>query len=138
MIVLLKPRVVYGHKVTIKWDMELERPAIFEKTILKRGGVKIFETSDISMTEYTDREISEGDVSYVAEVHLALIGEDGSKIDFSNSGEYIYDGMLLEVSDGVLKFKSLEETTDTTIASNIIFGNEVEVSDGRLQLKEVI
>ena len=137
MIVLLKPRVIYDSKVTIRWDIDLDRPTLFEKTILKRGGVKIFETSDISMTEYTDREISEGDASYVAEIHLNIIGEDGSKIDFSDSSEYIYDNMLLEVSDGILRFKGLEEVTDTTIATNMIFGNDVEVSDGRLQLKDV-
>jgi hypothetical protein len=138
MVVLLKPRVVYDSKVTVKWEIELDRPTLFEKTILKRDGVKVFETTNIDIKEYTDREISEGEASYVLEVHLLVIGEDGNKIDFTNSADYTYDSALLEVADGVVKFKSLVASTETTLAAAMIFGSEVEVSGDRLQLKEVI
>lgn len=137
MVVLMKPAVVYSNHVTVKWNMELERPALFEKTILKRGGVVIFETTDINVTEYKDTSVSEGDVSYIVEVHLTLVGDDGDKIDFIDSGEYVYDDLLIEVSDGSAKFKSFPELTYTVEAIDLLSDSDTEVVEGRLQLKEV-
>lgn len=137
MVELMKPVVVYSDHVTVKWNMELERPALFEKTILKRGGVVIFETTDINVTEYKDMSVSEGDVSYIVEVHLTLVGDDGDKIDFSDSGEYVYDDLLIEISDGSAKFKSFPELTYTVAAIDMLSDSDTEVVEGRLQLKEV-
>lgn len=138
MVVLQKPVVVYSDRVTIRWDMELERPALFEKTILKRGGAVILETTDINVTEYRDETITEGDVTYTVEVHLSTVGDDGDKINFTDSSEYIYDDSLVVIADGSARFTGHAGVTVTTEAVDLLSDSGTEVVDGKLQLKEVM
>lgn len=137
-IILIKPTTVYNNRVTITWEVNLGRPLLFDKTVVKRDGIQFFETNNVDVTECIDDGLSGENATYIVEVHLKLAGEDGNKIDFSNESEYEYNNEEIEISDGSAKFYSLKEITQVVDSSSLLSDNNTEVVDGKLQLKEVI